>query len=268
MSRPRINLLNWKGAGYHAFPLPRSGGEAPDIQIWTDFERILEKAKRGDFTAVPELVDLYDTTESWTLSAAYISLLGDAGTSAALAQVLPFFQAQVEPTYQVYLSKALAFWGKLSVVPQILAGWQELEGFQDAEDIPPALSMMLEDVSGPIADAPDHAQKVEYGALVLARYEELKKTFGTDDVFVFRGGRFSAGRVAGLILTDISASRFEPYMRRRFEATTGIDCSAFYRDGGLQPLAASSIVEEFLKSPHANNYEDGIRYFFGHRIPD
>ena len=118
MNRPRTNEINWYGAGYYAFPLARSGGGPPDAYLWADFERILEKAKRGDFSDIPELVDLYDAADSWILSAADITLLGDAGTPAAFDRILPVvFEARVEPTYQVDLSVALTAWGKLWVVP-------------------------------------------------------------------------------------------------------------------------------------------------------
>jgi hypothetical protein len=268
MSKPPPIRLNWRGAGYHAFPLSRRDPDLPDASGWAEFERILEKAKRGDFSAIPEIVNLYDKAESWLLSGASIALLGDAGTPKAFERVLPVVQALMDPTYEVYLSKALAFWGKLAVVPPIVTGWQALEGFQDAEDIPPVLSMMLEEAPGAIADAPDHSHKVEYGTLVLAQYEKLKRKFGTDDVIVFRGDRFGVRRLAALVLADLAAGRFEPYMRRRFEAATGLDCSAFYREEALQALAISAIVEEFLESPDVAKYEDGVRYFFGHRIPE
>jgi hypothetical protein len=53
------------------------------------------------------------------------------------------------------------------------------------------------------------------------------------------------------------------------EANTGLDCRGFYdRDFMLRPLAAAAIVEDFVESGEANKYLPGVRYFFGHRIPD
>ena len=47
------------------------------------------------------------------------------------------------------------------------------------------------------------------------------------------------------------------------------DWRGFYgKAGKLQPLSAAAIVEEFLESRESEKYEDGVRYFFGHRIPD
>ena len=42
----------------------------------------------------------------------------------------------------------------------------------------------------------------------------------------------------------------------------------YKKEGVIQPLATAAILEEFLESPEAAKYEDGVRYFFGHRIPD
>jgi hypothetical protein len=60
----------------------------------------------------------------------------------------------------------------------------------------------------------------------------------------------------------------QPFYRRRFEASTGIDCSGFYKDRNFQPLTAAAILEDFLESPEVARYEEGVRYFFGHRIPE
>jgi hypothetical protein len=268
VNRPPIDRINWRGAGYYAFPLARTGANTEEVALWADFEQILEKAKRGNFDDMPKLVDLYDTTDSWILSEAYITLLGDAGTRAAIDRVLPVVRARVEPTYQVDLSRALTVWGELSVVPPILTGWQDLEGFQDAEDIPPALSEMLEEAPGPIVEAADHARKDEYVAIVLTGFEELKAAFGTEKVFLLRGGMVSVRRLAGLMLAELAVGQLDLHLRRRFEALTGIDCTSFHQDESLRPLAATAVVEEFLESPEASRYEDGVRYFFGHRIPD
>ena len=37
-------------------------------------------------------------------------------------------------------------------------------------------------------------------------------------------------------------------MRHKFEAFTGVNCSSFYENETLKPLAASAIIEEFLGS--------------------
>ncbi|OBU66494.1 hypothetical protein A9K58_12110 [Stenotrophomonas maltophilia] len=57
-------------------------------------------------------------------------------------------------------------------------------------------------------------------------------------------------------------------LRRRFECATGIDCSCFYQERVFRPMHASALLEAFLEDSDAGGFESGVRYFFGHRIPD
>ncbi|NVB40421.1 hypothetical protein G6O69_21455 [Pseudenhygromyxa sp. WMMC2535] len=74
-----------------------------------------------------------------------------------------------------------------------------------------------------------------------------------------------------LIALSTAKYKYLPsWVRRRFEAATGIDCRAMFDPkvkGRWRPLQAAAIAERFLASPEAERYEDGVRYFFGHRIP-
>lgn len=268
MERPRTNRLDWTGAGYHAFPLAGKPDPDGDAHLWRDFERVLAGAKQGDFSVVSEVVELYDQSESWLLARAYICLLGDAAMPATFARVIPIVEAQVEPSYQVHLSEAVTSWGKLSLIPPVLAGWEDLEGFDDADAIPGYLSRVLEEEPGPVAETADHGKIEAYHNLVMGRYSELTTQFRSDDVLLFRSHLTSVERMAAVILKEAAAGSLDPYLRRRFEASTGIDCSSFYEGGSPRPLAAAAVVEQFLEGPDVAKFEEGIRYFFGHRIPD
>ena len=84
--------------------------------------------------------------------------------------------------------------------------------------------------------------------------EVLKKMKKTAEEFLaFTQGPYSGSR--------------HPYLREKFEACTGIDCSDFYDDGDFQPLTAAARLEAWLESDQPNKYLPGERYFFGHRIP-
>jgi hypothetical protein len=96
----------------------------------------------------------------------------------------------------------------------------------------------------------------------------LVEKLGGDQVFVYGGDRFGVVRFARLLLDRLRTPPIPVYWRRKFEASTGINCSAFYENRTFRPLTAASIIEAFLDSPGAADYEDGARYFFGHRIPD
>ena len=52
------------------------------------------------------------------------------------------------------------------------------------------------------------------------------------------------------------------------EPATGTDCSAIFAGSKASPLAAADLAERFLDSGAAEGYQPGVRYFFGHPIPD
>jgi hypothetical protein len=60
---------------------------------------------------------------------------------------------------------------------------------------------------------------------------------------------------------------FRSSLRRSFEAATGIDCRSWYRDRTLCPPAAVATLQRFLGTDAAR-FEPGVRYFWGHRIPE
>ncbi len=129
------------------------------------------------------------------------------------------------------------------------------------------MSLILETEPGPIADDAQFFNIAGYQAIVLKRHAELLEKLGSDQVIVFRGEIFCVERLAKLMLNSFSSGQFESVLRRKFEANTGIDCTAFYVDGELQPLAAATILEAFLDGSDLGRYQEGQRYFFGHPLP-
>jgi hypothetical protein len=153
----------------------------------------------------------------------------------------------------------------------------QLDMYLEAKDrerawlIPLRFSDLLESEPGPIFEAslPDP----EYRELVMRRYEELSDAIGSTAAPVKYGQLFSVRSFAEQLLAKLTARDLDadeiPRERLIFEAATGTDCRPFFdADLQLQPLAAAAVVEGFLESPDAAKYEPGVRYFFGHRIPD
>ena len=141
----------------------------------------------------------------------------------------------------------------------------------DAELLAFSISDILEAEPGPVflAELPDH----EYRESVLEIYGRLCDALGSSEVAVRHGRPFSVLSTARHLLAMLTSPELDaedvPEERMYFEAATGVDCRDFFDEAHeLRPLAAASIVEEFLGSPEAARYEDGVRYFFGHRIPD
>jgi hypothetical protein len=262
--------MYWNARGYHAFPLTDQdrvdlGGEAGD---WEAFAQLLERAKRGNFADVRRLIEWHDKSNSWILGRAYMKLLGDAGKAADLRELLINVFPNDPLHYRYSFCEALGNWGSLSVVPALVDVYALSPKSEDAKYVPPRLSQLLETEPGPIKKFPvdGAAAAVEsYRQLVAARNEELKSAFG-DDAVVFRGEKLNVAAVAHRGLEDLAKDRFDEEMRHKFEAMTGIDCSSFYKEGELQPLAAAALLEEFLEGPEPAKYQEGVRYFFGRPI--
>jgi hypothetical protein len=105
----------------------------------------------------------------------------------------------------------------------------------------------------------------------MDRYDEVVAEFGGEQIYVAFARRLSARTLAQMICAPQSGhyARFELIeLRERFEPMTGIDCTDFFTPTPWTPLAAAAIAEEFLASPQSHAYEEGVRYFFGHRLPD
>jgi len=89
---------------------------------------------------------------------------------------------------------------------------------------------------------------------------------------IIEGGRLNIRDIAQRLLTRVqTGERLDRIAMGRMllEATTGLNCRAFFDDSGrLQNLTAAAIVEEFLERGDTDRYQPGVRYFFGHRIPD
>jgi hypothetical protein len=145
------------------------------------------------------------------------------------------------------------------------------------------LSHIWEAESGPIEAGPELVLDPQYPPPFEQQmrdydsYEALVRKHadkaGTASFWI-RGEPFSLVGLAQHMLVDSKAGTDTlrtSFERMVFEANTGISCREFFTDGDtarFRPLAAAAILEEFLADPKRERFEDGVRYFFGHRIPD
>ncbi|WPB81631.1 hypothetical protein KYC5002_21240 [Archangium violaceum] len=262
------NGIDWESKGYFIdthlspdFPAPAD----PDANLWRLWLEIFEQAKHGRFTQLSKLLPAYKQgRRSWLLGEACLYLLGDAGSQDCLHAVVQEMQNCSSYT-KVQLCIPLAGWGSLSVVPLLASTFEANSQVEDAELIPEQLSLLLEQ-DGALKEASQLEPAARYRERVMARYSELRRRFGTDQVPILGGEPFSVGALARHMLDQISTGqRLDSELRHKFEATTGIDCSDFYK-GGFQPLTTAAIIEEFLASPQRAKFQEGVRYFFGHRL--
>lgn len=274
-------IVNWEGRGYFAYPdvidMQRDGNRPsrPKAALYPQWIETLRRAKLGDFSHIPALVAMVSSdTDPISLSLCK-ALLGDAGATTtidAIALKLANGEpntASGEPDFEVTLvwSSILSRRGKLADMPHILAAYARFAEIRDADILPCYLCDCLE--TSALLSAPEDFDSLDsYRAAVTARCAELSDRFGTDQVLLHEGEPLSVTGLAERILRRLREPYFPYDLRRRFECATGIDCSSFYENGFFKPMQAAALIQDFLESPQSRQFEDGVRYFFGHRIPD
>jgi hypothetical protein len=99
---------------------------------------------------------------------------------------------------------------------------------------------------------------------------ELSVQAPSDTMAFLKGRALSLVDLASRMLDDLGSGFVGGFAHYRvmFEAYTGLDCSHFYQEHHLRNLSAAATLEDFRENYDAAQYEPGVRYFFGHRIPD
>jgi hypothetical protein len=268
-------------------------------QAWVQVAAIIERAKRGDHTQIPRLREWYEEDRN-RLDRVCIVLTGAAGRTSDVVGLLDLLD-KGSNVARTHASNAAVAAGYLWLAPAMLEAWRRVVSLADHEVIGFAIAELLEAPGGTIARAArrynispetiaaakdpelrkmyeemaaEQQSPTEFEVLVQARVAELRAQFGSDQVPVWEGRLWSvrdfAQKTLELITGDEEKRKSVTFIvhRRKFEAATGIDCRPFFKNNEFQPLQAAAILEDFLGSPDADKYEPGVRYFFGHRIPD
>lgn len=267
-------MVDWQGRGYFAYPgaatwpSRRKDRQAPQEGDCFQWMEALKRAKLGDFSQMPGLVELGSGDTHPVNRRLCAELLGDAGPAAtvdAIAARLASEDVGLELT--LAWGAVLMRRGKLADIPIVLAAFERAATISDAEILPVHISGCLE-MEDKLCDHEDYDSLDSYRKAVLDRCAELADRFGTDQVCVDGGEPLSVTGLARRILRRLREPCFPFELRRRFECATGIDCSCFYQERVFRPMHASALLEAFLENSDAGGFESGVRYFFGHRIPD
>lgn len=277
--------LDFRRYGYFTRPMPHEASpsrDAPEAPRWLVLQDVITQLSRGDFSALPVALECFRKTDDWRLKATAARVLGDAGTVECFREM----RAELEQhpgrkrdaidveTREVFLlhCRAFAAWGRLDVVPVLMDQYLTLRLKQtpEIEVLPLLMAELLAPKTGSmIAHEPPEDQLENYLNLVMNEYESLSEKLGSTKVLVYRGAAQSvrglAGRMRHLVARTPSLELAR--IRARFEPATGIDCSGIFEDGQARTLAAAELAEQFLEDPRSDRFEDGARYFFGHRVP-
>ena len=265
--------IDFDGEGYFVFgdyPVdPRRDIDSYDSP-WELWVATLSRARLGNFSWVPCLLDVYNRSEDLVLDGQCVELLGDAAPSSTVSQIRESIVTKLkraeeyDPQFAVDMSSVLFAQRRLADVPLLLKIYQDGVQFEDTDII---ISYM-EAILGGIYLEGGSRELVSDSESVLSRYHDLLKRYGTDEISLWEGELFTVVGFAKAMLADIVHIAAPRSLRRIFEAATGIDCRCFFKAGVFQPLAAAALLEEFIESPEDKWYEPDVRYFFGHRIPD
>lgn len=276
--------LNIRSRGYFLRAIPRDEPRlngSPEASRWFELQDRLAQLRNGDFSANRALLRCVRESNDWSLKTVALHILGDTGTEecfrelrAEIESLRKFDIINVEARELILLAcRAFAAWGRLDVVPVLMDQYLTLriKGTPEIALLPLLMADLLaDDENTMLAHEPPEEHLEDYLNLVMSEYEALVGSLGSDKVLVFRGApqsvRGLAERMRRLTTRYVSVELVA--LRRRFEPATGLDCSEIFADDTVHPLAAAAIAEEFLDSDAAARFEDGVRYFFGRRIPE
>ena len=270
--------LDWNGAGYleipaePLIPFPAS----PHVDTTLAWVSAFQHARRGDFRYVEKIPQARAEDEKDELfynTAAY--LIGDAGPGRMFAELVSFV-SQDHWNFELAYAwcRAIAARGRLRDVPALIHAYEaNINDINDDNDIILMhVAQVIDDGEIPKFSGVEGFRDLDdYRTQVQQRCAELASRFGGEDVLLWRGEPTSVRRMARHLieLAHAEYAYLPSWTRHRFEASTGIDCSAMFdRHRRFQPLQAAAIAETFLDSPAAHNYLEGVRYFFGHQVPD
>lgn len=254
--------IDYHGKGYLGVPSPAPGLRLPQDPLddpWLVCALALEGAKRGDFRLMPVLVDLYGATADTPLDHMCLGLLTSAGTAGCFARIADRMARESDIVRLCDLCGALSVRGELAHIPLILDVYLSHEGTREAERLTDYIGAM-------VGDALFAVQADDYEDAVMACWARMVARFESPHTLVFQGERHGVVPLARYVLAHLGPPNLLLRWKFEFEAATGKDCSAWHRGTQPQPLAAAAALEEFFDSGEAAGYEDGVRYFFGHRI--
>jgi hypothetical protein len=237
---------------------------------WEFWVAALARARRGDFSFVPPLLEVYNASEDPVLDRQCVSLLGDAGPAATVKQIRDSIPTalqhtdEYDPQFAADMAHVLFADLRLGNIPLLLSIYQDGIQFDETAII----VLYMESVLGEVALDGESGALQSDSQLVLDRVAALRQEYGTDEVRLWYGKPYSVPKFARLFLSTIDTISAPIMWRELFEAATGVDCRPFFNNDDFQPLTAAAMIEEFLDTAAADEFEEGVRYFFRHRIPD
>jgi hypothetical protein len=257
---------------------------------------ILAHAQEGNFAPCRRLLDLMRRSHDWLTWYGCSKLMAYTAPQSLLQEMTTLFAAEArEQTYRAtWVAMILGLSGCLWAAPEMLQLFylhplpRTLREKTGQWYIPDYLSLLLEPRSAEISAGPavvklpsnpDWPDWVEtettydddgYHQAVVQRYQELcARVADPDHSAVCKGELFSLRRLAHSLSEDLSERHGGIYAADEtwldtLEAYTGLDTTS-QLETAQQALIQ---VKRMLEDAALDAFEPGVRYFFGHRIPD
>lgn len=287
----RTFLQLGRGFQFSAEPPPAlaSAENLDSRDPWTVLGSVLARVRQGDLRAVEVLPDLMARADAALVWNACVQLIGFAGRTLFIFDTAARFLSQPEDLgVQWSIGDLLRNACSLHAVEPLLQLHAVATDRDARRHLERCLSTLLEEQPGVIDDGAEEQEVLDpaypepftqtmtvldragYASRVREAAAELLPRLARRDQAVTAGLPLDLGALVARLHERIrsgeaSDSRME-WERMCFEASTGIDCTAFYEQGRLQRLAALAVLEDFMEGGYAADFEPGVRYFFGHRV--
>lgn len=196
-------------------------------------------------------------------------LLGDAGTAAIYHQILLELSPDPED-YELVIDNCnvLSMRGLLADIPIMLEEYRKVIYIRDAEIIPTWIADVICPRPDRISEGSAEQDFQIYAELVMDRYAALVNRYGTDQILLLKGERFSPCYLVALFMQQMREPYFDLDLRRRFEAMSGLDCATCFRGGRLDPLVMTALLEKFvIENDDLVDLDANERLFYRHRLP-
>lgn len=294
-----------RGTTFHIHGYPGSELANPALLLSQDYTEVLSAslvlAQQGRFDHFGRTLELLESSDNGELWNSAITLLSYAAPYSIIKDWLNTFHDDLYVAragwVQNYAFRMLSGCKGLWAVQEMLKIFQMAAGVEQIQVAPVYLSYLLENDWASVFDGPsidmdqnDVPDFVAQGSLLPSieesekwrqlcelRFNDLSESAiasGADPyrVAVFEGEILDVAEVCHRLLRRVKSGIDTEQVevgRMLIEANTGLDCSEFFgEDLRLKPLSAAALVEELLSTHNFQSFEKGVRYFFGHRIPD
>jgi hypothetical protein len=271
---------------------------------WQALAYLVARASEGDFSESNRIKDLMRGFESALFWSAATSFAGMAAPWGTISGIIEDFRAR-DHTYgvQYYLSNMTMYSCRLADVDTLFGYYIKGADNEIRDHVSKCLSLLIEDGSGLVwlgaketpvhggdddeeegGEIPDYssmsyeelfATKLDYEGyrqVVDAALSKIVQSGASPGSAVFEGKVLDARQLANTVYErlqnrEIGGRTYEG--TRLLSAMTGLDCAKTTTGAGnVNHLETLAFIAKVLEEGNLDAMTPGVRYFFGHPIPD